>query len=338
MGKHTPKLSVVITAHNRRKFVRAAVDSVLSQSLARSEYEVIVVKNFRDQNLDRYFAKKNVLNVYTDSESLGAKVSEGLRCSTGELVCFLEDDDMFAPNKLVRIKSLFAEYPDVVMIRNNLAHIDAAGNLIGSEKLSPKRAYVIRNPQSVLDALPRLGAHKNLSCMSVRIEPFTNYFDLYRRIKAADIFTFCVASKLGDVLVTPEILTYYRLHQESATSLVTRSYGDFVSQAVFEDQVRDRLLMLKLLRGSPSDRLLRRLACWHIAEGILKSKDFKPPLHVTCNPTELMRFLVGEDGYAFMLTYPLRIIFRILLPSLYWSYYKTTYYKRRDYFNSHGTR
>lgn len=58
MGKHTPKLSVVITAHNRRKFLRAAVDSVLSQSLARSEYEVIVVKNFRDQNLDRYFAKK----------------------------------------------------------------------------------------------------------------------------------------------------------------------------------------------------------------------------------------------------------------------------------------
>jgi len=44
-----PFISVIVTAYNRRKYVRHATESVISSTLPRDGYELIVVKNFRDE-------------------------------------------------------------------------------------------------------------------------------------------------------------------------------------------------------------------------------------------------------------------------------------------------
>jgi glycosyltransferase involved in cell wall biosynthesis len=240
-----------VTAHNRKMFLRAAVESVLAQTAPRRSYEIIVVKNFSDAHLDTYFAQQGVRMVYTNLRPLGAKVAEGLKASSGKIVCFLEDDDLFAMDKLERIGRLFTQYGDASMTRNSVKYMDAAGRVIGEEEHKLEEPVIIRDPDKSLDSFQRLGPHKNLSSICVRREVALKMVDHYYRIGAADLFTFCVASQSGCVLVTPAKLTYYRVHSASATSLITKSYDGFMTQDIFTEQILDRGYMLSVFGVNP---------------------------------------------------------------------------------------
>ena len=71
MGK--PYISVIITAYDRKKYLLGAVRSALDQMLSKDLYEVIVVKNFRDEGIDRQLEKWGVVDLYSDDVSQGGK-------------------------------------------------------------------------------------------------------------------------------------------------------------------------------------------------------------------------------------------------------------------------
>lgn len=54
-------ISVVITAYNRREYLIKAVNSVINQSLDSSYYEIIVIKNFEDNEIDNYLMNANII-------------------------------------------------------------------------------------------------------------------------------------------------------------------------------------------------------------------------------------------------------------------------------------
>ena len=95
-----PKISVVITAYNRREFVKDALKSVLNQKLDRQDYEVILVKNFADESIDNFANSNGVKLVFSDETNLGRMCLRGLNNSSGEIVSLLDDDDVFHPYKL----------------------------------------------------------------------------------------------------------------------------------------------------------------------------------------------------------------------------------------------
>jgi glycosyltransferase involved in cell wall biosynthesis len=99
-----PFISVIITAHNRREFLLEAVNSALNQTLPKDEYEIIVVKNFEDERIEKFLEERNVKNIVTKEEPLGAKIFKGVEESRGEVVSFLDDDDLWLPQKLEIVK------------------------------------------------------------------------------------------------------------------------------------------------------------------------------------------------------------------------------------------
>ena len=56
---NNPYISVIISAYNRKDFIMKAIESALDQDIDKSKYEIIVIKNFVDKDLDR-FLKKNI--------------------------------------------------------------------------------------------------------------------------------------------------------------------------------------------------------------------------------------------------------------------------------------
>ncbi|MEM3858607.1 MAG: glycosyltransferase [Candidatus Micrarchaeaceae archaeon] len=56
-------ISVIITAYDRRDFIRDAIQSALNQALEKSLYELIVIKNFYDENIDKFIEKSNIKNI-----------------------------------------------------------------------------------------------------------------------------------------------------------------------------------------------------------------------------------------------------------------------------------
>jgi len=66
-----PYISVIITAFNRKNYLLYAVDSVLNQTISKEMYEIIVIKNFEDAEIDRYLESKNVRNIKIDDMPVG---------------------------------------------------------------------------------------------------------------------------------------------------------------------------------------------------------------------------------------------------------------------------
>ena len=57
------KITVIITAYDRKKFILNAVKSALNQKIPESNYELIVVKNYNDKTIDSFLDKNGIKNV-----------------------------------------------------------------------------------------------------------------------------------------------------------------------------------------------------------------------------------------------------------------------------------
>jgi len=98
----TPHVSVIIPTFNRASFLREAMDSVLAQT--ERDLELIIVDDGSqdhtpglckglDQRI-RYF--------YQPNRGVSAARNLGIQKSRGELIAFLDSDDLWMPDKLAR--------------------------------------------------------------------------------------------------------------------------------------------------------------------------------------------------------------------------------------------
>ena len=95
-----PKVTVLIATYNRAHYICEAVDSVLAQ--AYKDYEIIIVDDGSTDKtrevLQKYADKISYL--YKDHKNQAAALNFGISRSKGEYIAFLDDDDIWLPNKL----------------------------------------------------------------------------------------------------------------------------------------------------------------------------------------------------------------------------------------------
>lgn len=97
-----PVVSVIIPAYQHGPCIAEAIDSVLAQTFRDLEIIVIndgctdsteeVLRPYVEKNLIRYFHQEN--------QGISATRNRGLSLATGEFVAFLDDDDVWPPDKL----------------------------------------------------------------------------------------------------------------------------------------------------------------------------------------------------------------------------------------------
>ena len=121
-----PFISVIITAYNRREFIRDAVNSIINSMLPEDEYEIIVIKNFRDEYVDNIVEKIGGKSIFTNLISIGAKAALGIDAAEGDVITFLEDDDMYLPDRLEIIRKVFDNDPSLIYYHCLLYTSDAA--------------------------------------------------------------------------------------------------------------------------------------------------------------------------------------------------------------------
>jgi glycosyltransferase involved in cell wall biosynthesis len=109
-----PLLSAVIPTRNRAGMVCEAVESALCQR--HGEVEVIVVDDASTDDtanvLAGTFASRIRLIRLPQRRGAGAARNAGVRLASGELVAFLDDDDLWLPGKLDAELRVFERFPD----------------------------------------------------------------------------------------------------------------------------------------------------------------------------------------------------------------------------------
>lgn len=96
------KVTVVIAAYNRPDYLRDAIRSVQEQTYP--IHEVIVIDDFSTVELKSVVDEFSNLNIiyHKKDENLGVSNSRniGISIATGDWIAFLDDDDLFLPNKI----------------------------------------------------------------------------------------------------------------------------------------------------------------------------------------------------------------------------------------------
>ncbi|WP_111977430.1 glycosyltransferase family 2 protein [Algibacillus agarilyticus] len=102
MDTNTQPVSVVITAYNRPDHLLESLNSVINQSI--EIFEIIVVDDCSPTPLKKIideFPNSNIRYLKSE-ENLGANHSRnvGINHANGEWIAFLDDDDVWLPNKI----------------------------------------------------------------------------------------------------------------------------------------------------------------------------------------------------------------------------------------------
>jgi len=133
-----PVVTLVTPSYRQAPYLRACVESVLGQSYEPIEYQVFdggsedgsveILRSFGD----RFFWR---------SESDGgqaAAINAGLHRARGEIVGFLNSDDVLLPGAIAAAVKALSENPDVDVVYGRAAVVDAAGRRL---RPFPTRAF-----------------------------------------------------------------------------------------------------------------------------------------------------------------------------------------------------
>jgi len=115
-------VSVVIPTYNRGYVVGQAIDSILNQTYHNTEI-VVVDDGSTDNTLEKLKQYGDRIRVVSQRNS-GPSVARnhGIRASRGEIVAFLDSDDLWLPTKLERQVSIMQRQTNIVCCLCNAKH------------------------------------------------------------------------------------------------------------------------------------------------------------------------------------------------------------------------
>jgi len=250
-----PYISVIVTAYDRKKYLLGAVQSALNQTISKDLYEVIVVKNFRDETIDRQLEKWGVVNLYSDDASQGGQVRDALGVARGDVISFLDDDDEFLPEKLERVYAAFRNGADYY--HNGRVVVNEAGKVLRKEGFS----MLVKGDEEKARYAMQMITHAsfvNNSSISVR-KHILEKIDLKRCELTIDAFMFTAALLSAHVMIdSPSLLTLFRVHSqhvgvdlrsfEATQTKTLKSYSRMLSDAAY---------LARLSRGTPYERAIK---------------------------------------------------------------------------------
>ncbi len=286
-----PYVSVIVTAHDRRRYLPEALHSLEAQTLSKDKFEVIVVKNFEDPISDEIIRRNGWKNVVTDVVPVGSKIAIGLEEARGEVITFLEDDDMYAPERLRIIAGTFQNYGDLTYFHNGCVIINSKGEVIGL--CNDLRDMLIRTPPKYCRLLfSNAVSFHNTSSIAESSWILHKMKRYIKKINATPDFALLSFAVLVDgmILLSGKRLTLFRVHGQSTDAHTYRLRAGHWRKSVAQLEraylawMYDHALLAQLFSNHPCydylklPELVKRLEVSAAPDGVIDRKISTSPL------------------------------------------------------------
>jgi glycosyltransferase involved in cell wall biosynthesis len=237
-------ISIVVTAYNRREYYRAAVDSAVELARGRDGIEIILLKNFTEDEVDRQLELRGVKIRAYSSPIVGATLRRAIELCQGEYLVFLDDDDLLKPTKLARFDEILHRFPNLGYYHNEYEVLLEARIGLGAwERLSmPRKNRRRRVPRVVAfespsdPAMPSFLAKKNreqnLSSTIVRA-------DVAKRILPG---VEALPAMTDTIMLTAGLISSQALVFDESVQTVVRRHADNSSNQQWNVSQRLRVL------------------------------------------------------------------------------------------------
>lgn len=243
-------VSIIIANHNYEQYLQEAIQSALDQTY--QNIEVIVVDDGSNDNSKTIISSfgSKIISIFQSNQGQSASWNAGIARCSGDLICFLDSDDVFLPNKIETLVELYKTlnpnqsfllyhrlqeinekseiFPQLFppQIRNlakeNVTHHESLQLLSTSEQMirhihqtgfSP---FLGHSPSGFL-------INQTLAKMAfpLPVEPSL--------LHGADHYLTRAASLLGSVYSFNQVLGYYRIHNKSCRSSIKMLPAKFYS-------------------------------------------------------------------------------------------------------------
>jgi len=270
------KVTIVITAHNRKKYLPYAINSIFSTPSAKAieDIEIIIVKNFKDNNIDSWLDLHNVKNIVTSEESLAQKQAIGISNAHGDLIAFLEDDDMFALNKIYVLRKLL-NYSDLDFFHNLFMPIKETtyeSQIVPFNDYDVEFFHVgnLRNNKILKYIIKTYHPEMYNSCTTISKDLAMKCI---HGLKKVDINTerfwfLCALEKGRRIALTKSPLTLYRVHEQSFSQHNSKLFNT----RLLERYIRSYTFMLEYFQKETVRRIIEEQYKLHLAHYLIYDK------------------------------------------------------------------
>lgn len=215
-----PRISVLVSNHNYGWFVEEAVASVRAQTLP--AHEIIIVDDGSTDDSREFLARlgDDVRVILQEQRGQAGAMDTAVAASTGDVLCFLDADDVFLPEKLARVAAVFRDFGDVEWVRHPQAMTDRRLERLGPVVPAIRRAGRVRPHRGVFAERVITAATSGIAVrrtLAERVFPLSSatnaraVFDL-RRDADALLLSRCAAAGATGYTMT-EVLSMYRQHE-----------------------------------------------------------------------------------------------------------------------------
>ena len=132
MPANPPVISIVTPSFNQGAFLKDTIDSVTGQAYPRLQY-VVQDGGSKDDTVEVLGHASDRLT-YWESRPDGGQanaVNLGMRRVTGDILAWLNSDDLLLPGSLAYVASYFGQHPEIDVVYGNRILIDSQGRDIG---------------------------------------------------------------------------------------------------------------------------------------------------------------------------------------------------------------
>jgi len=138
--KDYPLVSIVTPSYNQGQFLEFTLRSVLEQNYPNIEY-LVVDGGSSDESIDiiSMYTKQLAYSVSEKDNGQSQAINKGLVRAKGDILGWLNSDDVLLPGAVQRIVSAFAQNPEIDVVYGRLERIDAQGQHVPTPDLPKDR-------------------------------------------------------------------------------------------------------------------------------------------------------------------------------------------------------
>ncbi len=126
-----PRISIVTPNYNKKEFLEKTILSVLSQGYPNLEY-IVIDGGSTDGSVEiiKKYEKDLAFWISEPDEGMYHAIKKGFEHSTGEIMAWINSDDMYHQSAFYTIAQIFQNLPDVSWVTGAQTHYDEYGRTI----------------------------------------------------------------------------------------------------------------------------------------------------------------------------------------------------------------
>jgi len=141
-----PKISVITPSYNQGEFIEETILSIINQNYPNLEY-IIIDGGSSDRSTEIIQRYESYLSFWVSEKDRGQShaINKGFMKATGDIICWINSDDILMPNALQKVAEFFNSNEDVDFLNGHLLIIDKHSKIISNYFILNQKDFYARS-------------------------------------------------------------------------------------------------------------------------------------------------------------------------------------------------